>query len=65
MATCELPYCEKIVRTGNNVSHSKRRTKRTWKPNIRAATLLIGGQMRKIKACSRCIRTHYKLALKD
>lgn len=29
---CEI--CNKGTITGHNVSHSKRHTKRTWKPNI-------------------------------
>ena len=65
MARCELPNCNKIVTTGNNVSHSKRRTKRTWKPNMQRATLEINGVIKQVYACTRCIRTHYKTVLKD
>ncbi|MDP2954542.1 MAG: 50S ribosomal protein L28 [Chloroflexota bacterium] len=62
MAKCEL--CGKTSRSGNNVSHSKRRTKRLWVPNIQHATLLISGVRRQVSACTRCLRTQGKVALK-
>ena len=46
---------------GNNVSHSKRHTKRTWQPNIQRATLLINGQRKQIYICTRCLRTQHKI----
>ena len=42
MAKCEC--CGKGVTFGIKVSHSHRRSNRTWKPNVR------------IYACSRCLR---------
>ncbi|HAT22426.1 MAG: 50S ribosomal protein L28 [Dehalococcoidia bacterium] len=65
MAICEAPNCKTQVRTGNNVSHSKRRTRRTWSPNIHKATVEINGQMKKVNLCTRCLRTIYKTAMKD
>ncbi len=43
--------CDKRTTAGNNVSHSKRRTKRTWKPNL-TKIKLDGGSS--IKVCARC-----------
>ncbi|MEC7913920.1 MAG: 50S ribosomal protein L28 [Chloroflexota bacterium] len=65
MAICEAPNCKTQVRTGNKVSHSKRRTRRTWSPNIHKATVEINGQMKKVNLCTRCLRTIYKTAMKD
>jgi large subunit ribosomal protein L28 len=53
---CDL--CGKKKATGNNVSHSNRRTKRVFKPNLQPLTLTGAGQMnKKIKVCSKCIKT--------
>ncbi|MEE9324755.1 MAG: 50S ribosomal protein L28, partial [Dehalococcoidia bacterium] len=42
MAKCDI--CGKRRQFGRNVSHSKRRTRREWKPNIQRATLIINGR---------------------
>lgn len=55
MAKCEI--CNKKRMTGHNVSHSMRHTKRWWKPNIQKVTIFRDGQARKMKLCSRCLRT--------
>ncbi len=46
--------------SGNNVSHSKRRTKRRWGMNVHNSTIVVDGRRRQIKMCTRCLRTHYK-----
>ena len=45
---------------GFAVSHSKRHTKRRWRPNIQRATLLVEGQLVKVDLCTRCLRTYHK-----
>ena len=59
MAKCEL--CNKTPQSGNRVSHSKRHTKHMWKLNIHPSTIDVNGVPTKMKVCSRCLRTHYKL----
>ncbi len=54
--------CGKAVAFGHNVSHSNRKTNRTWQPNIQKAVLLVRGQPTKVQACTRCIRTNCKHA---
>ncbi|MDP2744180.1 MAG: 50S ribosomal protein L28 [Dehalococcoidia bacterium] len=49
--------CGKISVTGNNVSHSKRHTKRKWMPNIHHARMVVDGRQRRLKLCTRCLRT--------
>jgi large subunit ribosomal protein L28 len=58
MARCEI--CGKTKQSGNNVSHSKVHTKRVFRPNIQHTTIMVKGQKKKIKACTRCIRTMSK-----
>lgn len=55
---CEL--CGKGPASGSNVSFSMRHTKRRFRPNIQAASLVIDGVQRSVRVCTRCLRTHYK-----
>ncbi len=52
---CEV--CGKGIQTGNNVSHSNRRTKRIWKPNIQRVRALVNGEVKRINVCTRCLRS--------
>jgi len=45
---------------GHNVSHSKRATKRRWRPNIQAVTIQDGDTARRLRLCTRCLRTLHK-----
>ncbi len=47
---CEI--CGKKKTSGNKVSHSNRKTRRTFSPNLQ--TVNLGGK--KIKVCSKCIK---------
>ena len=60
MARCEV--CYKSGQSGNNVSHSKRRTRKRWMANVQRATIRVDGQPRRVKICTRCLRSHYKVA---
>ena len=55
MAKCE--FCGNGVAFGHNVSHSNRKTNRTWKPNIRRVKAVVNGNVQTVNACSRCIRS--------
>ena len=54
MAKCEV--CGKTPQFGHNVSHSMRRTKRQFKPNIQRVKVLEGGRLVSKYMCTRCIR---------
>ncbi len=56
MAKCEI--CGKGVTFGHNVSHSNRKTNRTWKPNIRRVKAIVGGAHKTVNVCSRCLRSN-------
>ena len=47
--------CDKGVAFGNNVSHANNKTRRTWKPNLQVARVVIDGKITKVKVCTRCL----------
>ena len=55
MAKCVC--CGKSLVFGNNVSHSNRKTSRTWKPNLRKVSANINGTHKTVPVCSRCLRS--------
>ena len=55
MANCSV--CGKSVAFGHNVSHSNRKTNRTWKPNIRKVKAIVNGTPATVAVCSRCLRS--------
>ena len=58
MAKCEI--CGKSPQFGHNVSHSMRRTKRKFKPNIQRVKVMENGHLVSKYVCARCIRTMSK-----
>ncbi len=56
MAKCEI--CGKGVTFGIKVSHSHRRSNRTWKPNIRTVKAIVDGTPKRVSVCSRCLRSN-------
>lgn len=59
MAKCDI--CGKSPQFGHHVSHSKRATRRTFKPNLQKHTLYIGGQRRQVNVCAKCLKTLTKI----
>ena len=55
---CDL--CGKAPASGSNVSFSQRHTKRRFRPNIQSAKLLVDGAQKRVRVCTRCLRTYYK-----
>jgi large subunit ribosomal protein L28 len=56
MAKCSV--CNKGVTFGNNVSHSVRRTSRTWKPNVKRVKVIENGTHKHIYVCTSCMRSN-------
>ncbi|HBG42951.1 MAG TPA: 50S ribosomal protein L28 [Firmicutes bacterium] len=52
---CDI--CGKNRMSGNNVSHAENKTHRTWKPNLHQIKALIDGSPKRIKVCTRCLRS--------
>jgi large subunit ribosomal protein L28 len=40
------------------VSHSNRKTRRRWLPNLQKSILMIGGQKVTARICTRCLRSY-------
>ncbi|MDP9368515.1 MAG: 50S ribosomal protein L28 [Chloroflexota bacterium] len=57
---CEV--CGKTKTFGNNVSFSKRRTNRDFRPNIQHKHVIINGVPQRLHICTRCLRTTTKAA---
>ena len=55
MARCEI--CEKEKVFSMQVSHSHRRSARTFKPNLRSVKVMVDGTPRKMTVCSRCLKS--------
>lgn len=55
MAKCDI--CGKEVKFGIKVSHSHRRSHRTWKPNVSRVKAVVNGTPCRIHVCSRCLRS--------
>ncbi len=55
MAKCEI--CGKGVSFGIKMSHSHRRSNRTWKPNIRKVKAVVNGTPKTVCVCTRCLRS--------
>ena len=53
--TCEI--CGKGPSVGQNVSHANNKTKRVILPNLQTVRAQIGGGTRRIKICTRCLRS--------
>ena len=47
--------CKKGVAYGNNVSHANNRTRRTWRPNLQTARILVDGKVTRVRVCTRCL----------
>ncbi len=52
---CEV--CGKKPQFGHNVSHAHNVTNRRWNPNLQRIKVNVNGSNRRMKVCTRCIRS--------
>lgn len=52
--------CGKGKASGNNVSHSNRKTKRTFEANVQKVSVEIDGKSTNQYLCTKCIKTSKK-----
>lgn len=52
---CEV--CGKGKVSGNNITFSDRKIKRTWSPNVRRVRAIVNGTKKRIYVCTRCLRS--------
>ena len=53
-SVCDV--CGKRPGFGNNVSHSHRRTRRRWNPNIQTVHTVVAGTPKRLNVCTSCIK---------
>ena len=53
-SVCDV--CGKGPGFGNNISHSHRRTRRRWNPNIQTVRAMVGRTPRRLNVCTSCIK---------
>jgi len=53
---CEI--CGKRPMRGHNISHAHNLTKRSWFPNLQTVRAKVGGGAKRIRVCTRCIRSN-------
>jgi large subunit ribosomal protein L28 len=53
-SVCDL--CGKKPIFGMKLSHSHRRTKRRWNPNIQRVRAVVNGATRRLNVCTSCIK---------
>jgi large subunit ribosomal protein L28 len=52
---CEI--CGKGITSGHIITHSDKKIKRKWKPNLRRIKVLVNGVAVRKDVCTRCIRS--------
>ncbi len=52
---CEI--CNKGALHGSKVSHSNKKSKKTWSVNIKKIKAIIGSTPKTVKVCTRCLRS--------
>jgi large subunit ribosomal protein L28 len=53
-AVCSV--CGKKPSFGMQISHSHRRTKRRWNPNIQRVRAVVGGSPPRVDVCTGCLK---------
>jgi len=56
MAKCEI--CGKAVSFGIKLSHSHRRSNRTFKPNVKKVKSIINGSAKRVNVCTKCLKSN-------
>lgn len=52
---CDI--CGKRHQSGHNVSHANNKTKRVFNPNLQTVRALVEGTPKRIRVCTRCLRS--------
>jgi len=52
---CEI--CGKGPRFGHNISHAHNLTKAVWYPNLQRVRTMLGSNVKRMRICTRCLRS--------
>jgi large subunit ribosomal protein L28 len=55
-SVCDI--CGKKPGFGNNISHSHRRTRRRWNPNIQRLRISVDGVTKRVNVCTKCLKAN-------
>ncbi|HVM35763.1 MAG TPA: 50S ribosomal protein L28 [Actinomycetota bacterium] len=55
-SVCDV--CGKTPGFGNNISHSHRRSRRRWNPNVQRVRALVDGSVKRINVCAKCLKAN-------
>ncbi len=53
---CDI--CGKAPAFGNNISHSHRRTRRRWNPNVQKMRVMVDGAPKRVSVCTKCLKAN-------
>ncbi len=53
-SVCDV--CGKKPSFGMTISHSHRRTRRRWSPNIQRVRAIVEGSPKRVNVCTRCLK---------
>ncbi|MGI6082163.1 MAG: 50S ribosomal protein L28 [Limnochordia bacterium] len=53
----QCAICAKKTVTGNTVSHSNRKNRRTWKANLQRVRIMRGNTPERVHVCTRCLKS--------
>ena len=56
-------FCGKTKQVGMQVSHSHKRSLRTWSPNLQKTRVKVGKRMKSVLLCTKCLKTNKHLNL--
>jgi large subunit ribosomal protein L28 len=55
-SVCDI--CGKTPGFGNNISHSHRRTRRRFNPNVQRMRVLVDGAPKRLNVCTKCLKAN-------
>lgn len=55
-SVCDV--CGKTPGFGNNISHSHRRSRRRFNPNVQRMRVLINGVSKRMNVCTKCLKAN-------
>jgi large subunit ribosomal protein L28 len=53
--SCDI--CGKGIQFGNQISHAHNVSHRTWSPNLQRVRVIVEGQPKRLRVCTRCLRS--------
>jgi len=52
---CDI--CGKTAQFGNQISHAHNTSRRRWEPNLQPVRVLLDGVPKRLRVCTRCLRS--------